>query len=276
MTAGPHTPPLRGVLNPRVGLTKFRTTRRLPPAELAPFVENYWLTWWDLRRQPPYHQQVVSNPRVHVVCTPEYAMAHGVIRRHFVKRLEGRAHVLGVRFRPGGFRRFLGAPLASITDRSLPMVWVFGPDAGDYVRAIRGTEDEDELVAIADAFLSARLPDRDPTAELVAELVLRIESDPELHRVDALAEEFGIGMRRLQRLFAEYVGVGPKWVLLRRRIHEATDRLANDAEPDWATLAAELGYSDQAHFTRDFTAVVRMSPARYVRSCRAAAAPPSG
>lgn len=34
----------------------------------------------------------------------------------------------------------------------------------------------------------------------------------------------------------------------------------------WAELAAELGYADQAHLTRDFTAAVGMPPAAYARA----------
>jgi AraC-like DNA-binding protein len=73
-------------------------------------------------------------------------------------------------------------------------------------------------------------------------------------------------VRRLQRLFAEYVGAPPKYVLRRARLHEAAaraDDAASGAGVDWAALAADLGYSDQAHLTRDFTAAVGAPPGRY-------------
>ncbi|MCO5994122.1 helix-turn-helix domain-containing protein [Actinoallomurus rhizosphaericola] len=95
----------------------------------------------------------------------------------------------------------------------------------------------------------------------------RIAADPMLTRVDRLATAAGVGTRRLQRLFADYVGVGPKWVIRRYRMQDAADRAAGGTDIDWAALAADLGYADQAHFTRDFTATIGMSPARYARSC---------
>ncbi len=52
------------------------------------------------------------------------------------------------------------------------------------------------------------------------------------------------------------MGVGPKWVILRYRIHEALERAETDRTTDWAALAADLGYADQAHLVRDFTATV--------------------
>ena len=69
--------------------------------------------------------------------------------------------------------------------------------------------------------------------------------------------------RTLQRLFADYVGVSPKWVMRRARLHEAAER-ADSGEPvDWAALASDLGYADQAHLTRDFTVTIGVPPARY-------------
>jgi AraC-like DNA-binding protein len=77
----------------------------------------------------------------------------------------------------------------------------------------------------------------------------------------------GLSARALQRLFRRHVGVGPKWTLRRFRIHEAAERLAGGAPVDWAALAQELGYCDQAHFIRDFKAQVGRSPGVYAAEC---------
>lgn len=69
--------------------------------------------------------------------------------------------------------------------------------------------------------------------------------------------------RALQRLFSDYVGVSPKWVIRRLRLHQAAFRLASAEAFDLARLAQELGYFDQAHFTRDFTNLVGRPPAQY-------------
>jgi AraC-like DNA-binding protein len=58
------------------------------------------------------------------------------------------------------------------------------------------------------------------------------------------------------------VGVTPKWVLQRVRLHEAADRMA-DGEKDWPRLATELGYFDQSHFIKAFKAVIGLSPGDY-------------
>jgi transcriptional regulator GlxA family with amidase domain len=84
-------------------------------------------------------------------------------------------------------------------------------------------------------------------------------------RVEAVAAEAGMTVRRLQRLFAEYVGVPPKWVIRRFRLREVTDQLDAGGAVDWARLAIELGYADQAHLTRDFTAMFGEPPTRYAQ-----------
>ena len=119
------------------------------------------------------------------------------------------------------------------------------------------------MIGYAEALLCSVRPERDWMAEQAADLVSRITADPSLRRVDQLAAASGMTARSLQRLFADYVGVSPKWVMRRARLHEAAER-ADSGEPvDWALLASDLGYADQAHLTRDFTATLGISPTRY-------------
>lgn len=98
------------------------------------------------------------------------------------------------------------------------------------------------------------------------ELARRIRTDRTVRRVSALARDAGLPVRTLQRLFADWVGVPPKWVVLRHRLHDALERAGRPDGVDWAALAAELGYSDQAHLVRDFTATIGVSPAAYASS----------
>ena len=104
-----------------------------------------------------------------------------------------------------------------------------------------------------------------PRADQAADIVATVAASPGIMRVGKLAADAGLSVRALQRLFAEYVGIGPKWVIRRYRLHEVTERLAagTGTEIDWAALAAELGYADQAHFVRDFRAMFGESPTWY-------------
>jgi AraC-like DNA-binding protein len=186
-----------------------------------------------------------------------------VDRKLFVRRIGGRGKALGVRFSPGGFRPFWNAPVSRLTDRTIPAAEVFGAAAEAAQAAIMQASSDAAMVARAEEFLTRELPGRDPVAESVADMVSLINGDPSLTRVDQIAALSGLSVRRLQRLFAEYVGVGPKWVMRRARLHEAAQRADRGDVADWAALAADLGYADQAHLTREFSALIGVPPTRY-------------
>ena len=80
-----------------------------------------------------------------------------------------------------------------------------------------------------------------------------------------MAARHGLSVRALQRLFRRFVGVGPKWVLQRYRLHDAIGAIDTDpgVMADLAGLAASRGWADQSHFNRDFAAAVGVSPHAY-------------
>lgn len=254
-----------GILNAAEGQRKFRYHSAECAPALAPFVAHYWLISWDLRGDAPYEQQVLPWPAVNMTFTAGRCRIAGVPRGRFSEVLRGAGRVFGVRFRPGGFRAFLDAPVSSITGRFVAVDAVFGPAGQELADAIVGADDP-TAGTVMDRFLTARAPDPDPVAELATTIVAYTAAEPGVSRVDELAAEFGLGVRRLQRLFADYVGVSPKWVIRRHRLHEAAARAASGGDLDLVRLAMELGYSDQAHLTRDFTAMVGTPPSQYARA----------
>ncbi|WP_326670643.1 helix-turn-helix domain-containing protein [Streptomyces sp. NBC_01257] len=266
--SGPRSPrrDTRGIVDATELFTHVRFRRREPAPELRPYLEHYWLIDWDLPE--PYASHLVPHPSVNLVferyagCGDEesgFAEVSGIGLELFTQKLEGRGRVCGVQFRPGGFRPFApDRPVSEWTGRRVPAPEVFEPPAPP--SAVLDPEQEDARVAALDAYLLALGPEPDPQADRAMALVDLVRTDRTVRRVDDLAHAEGLSTRSLQRLFATYVGVGPKWVILRYRIHEALERAESDPEVDWAGLAADLGYSDQAHLVRDFTATVGVPP----------------
>ena len=122
-----HDPP-RGILNRRAEQARDGLARFWPSSDLAPFVEHYWVVRWDLAE--PLVAETVPHPSVHMVLeSGGRAELVGVMRTKFSRVLEGRGRVLGTKFRPGGFRPFVLAPVSTFTDRRLPLGEVFGPGA---------------------------------------------------------------------------------------------------------------------------------------------------
>lgn len=104
-------------------------------------------------------------------------------------------------------------------------------------------------------------------------LVQRIQNDRNITRVDQLMTLQSDGrepqtLRQLQRLFKTYVGISPKETIQRLRLIEAAEMLRTKETIDFASLALDLGYSDQAHLIRDFKQMTGHTPSRYVQNLR--------
>jgi AraC-like DNA-binding protein len=273
----------RGILDPAQLMRRVRFRRHLPAISLRCWVEHYWLIDWDLTE--PFEQRIVPHPAVNVVFQrdgdgPEHAEVAGVGQELSSIILSGVGRVSGVQFRPGGFHPFWRRSVAELTGQRRPFTELAdqwqpaaaastsaAPPAGaKQDRAICAGTDAERCRAL-DALLVGWVPRPDPVNDEVMALVEAIRTDRNVRRVDEFAREHGVSVRRLQRLFLAHVGVGPKWVIRRYRLHEAIERAAGGL-PDWAGLAAELGYSDQAHLVRDFSAVTGVSPAAYAQSRR--------
>ncbi|HYL99673.1 MAG TPA: DUF6597 domain-containing transcriptional factor [Blastocatellia bacterium] len=249
-------------------------SRQLPGADLAPFVEHFWAVRWDLRNQEPRVQESLPDPSVHLVSDHESSRILGVVPGRFSVLLKGRGQVFGVKFKPGGFYPFYLQPLSRLTGRIIAPEQVFGSD-------VRGLQETaliieplsakgekpwfEEMVELASALVRNHQPELDPNVADVNLVINRIVNDREITLVDQLIERLNLNKRALQRLFSRYVGVSPKWVIQRYRLHEAIEQLDRGRIVDWVRLALDLGYFDQAHFIKDFKAFVGKSPAEYAR-----------
>lgn len=261
--------PARGILRPHAAAVgRFEHQRLAPPVTLAGVVEHFWWVSWDLEGGPPQQREVLPHPSIHWVFEHCSSRINGLERRRFVRELAGCGRVFGVKFRPGGFRPLLGAPVAALTGRSLPASALWGADCAALERAVAAAAGAQEAAALVTPFLAARLAavPVDPLVERIAQLVYTLQHEHALIRVEQVVAATGIQKRRLQRWFREYVGLSPKWVLQRYRLHEALERLERtQPAPDWAQLALDLGWFDQAHFIRDFRALTGTTPTAYRR-----------
>jgi AraC-like DNA-binding protein len=262
----PGLGPARGVIKGPVAAGNYRHARCAPPAPLAAFVAHYWMVSWEVDAEE-YQVESLPHPNVHLICEGGDASVYGVSTSRFTRILRGRSHVFGIKFTPGAFRVFSGRAASSLANTCIPAREIFGAAADALALAVEGAGHEDAMVAAANHFLLERLPaPEEPAlvqAAVAAELVARILAEPGILTVDDLALSVGMNKRGLQRLFHEYVGASPKWVIRRYRLHELLER-AHAGEPlDWPALALDLGYFDQAHMINDFRSIMGRTPEEY-------------
>jgi AraC-like DNA-binding protein len=173
----------------------------------------------------------------------------------------GRQDLFGIRFAPGGLFPLLGAPLSLLTDGSAGSAEL---PAQAWRPPLDGWCEDRDFVARcrrADASLLMLLPQLRLTD--TARLLRRLQAEPALPSSAAvLADEMGVGMRTLQRRFMEHVGVSPRQHLRWLRFERARQLLLQrkHRSVDVAMLA---GYSDQAHFVREFRRFAGVTPGRW-------------
>jgi AraC-like DNA-binding protein len=254
----------RSILRPSSAREHFDYQWHEAPAPMAELIQNFWTVTWALGPGESYTAQTLPYPSVNLSVTNTEADVTGLIRRCYYRHLEGSGYAIGARFRPGCFRPFVDWQVSALTNRHRPIAEVLGRSTEELERRIADLSDIRCRVAALAAFLAEYWPAPDSTAQQLAELVKTIADDRTITRVPQVAVLAGLTVRSLQRIFADYVGAGPKWVIQRCRLQDVAARVATETI-DWASLAVELGFADQAHLTRAFTATIGIPPATYAR-----------
>jgi AraC-like DNA-binding protein len=272
------SPRSKGVLRPRETerVAGLRRDLAVAPA-LVPFVERYWSVAWDRRGQPPFRSEVLSHPAVNLSVEqgsePRFGFAmpavlvHGPVTRRGIVDLVGTGRVTAAKFRPGGWVAFTGRQAGRNSVAALDRMLALDPDR--LLATVLGQPDDDARVAVLDAALAPLAPDPAAAYVELRSLIDLMSEDRSVVRVEQVARAGAMSTRSLQRLFATYVGLSPKSVLARYRLQDAAAAIDAGEVTDLAGLAAELGWFDQAHFSRDFRSVVGVPPSAYLARARA-------
>jgi AraC-like DNA-binding protein len=270
--------PTLGIVNPARARDRFVLARVDPAPDLVDLVDWHWVITWDLPPGTAFTQTVMPHPVGHVVAEDSGFLAYAMPAVDVDRRtLSGSGGVVGTKLRPGGYRALLG--LAHPGERgAVGPATILGPTAAragaDAISQARDGRPDAAVRTVTPLLRAAAERTRTPrsTAALAAlgEAFAMIADAVPGTTVATLAARLGTTPRSLQRLFADWVGVSPKWVLQRHRVHLAAEMLGRDPALDLAGLAAAVGYYDQAHFTGDFVRAVGVTPGEYARSCASA------
>ena len=241
---------------------------------LEPIGRRFWIPVWDVPAGRESPQRVLQYPVCLLVVSEEYARFYGVVSGLSSTTLVGHGWALGLMLQPAAGHLLSGQAVRDLTNRFVDVESVTGLSGirlGDRVRAIMREDPRDEEAraearTLVEDHLATHLP-IDEEGAFVNAVVEAVETTPELLRVDDLCDRFGVAERTLQRVLLKRVGMSPKWLIRRRRLQEAADRL-RDADAELSGIAMELGYADQAHFTRDFRAATGMTPGRFASRFR--------
>jgi AraC-like DNA-binding protein len=232
-----------------------------PPPGLEGIVECFWRR--ECWRPPNHDLGVLPDGRMDLIWDTDGDMlVMGPQTQPLGRPLPPDAVVVGVRFPPGVGPALLGVPAYQLTNMHVALESVDAKLAVSLLRDLVTIEDAAAAPArIARAVV--RRFDEHGSLDLAVRRAAALLKNPGA-RVHRIADTLALSERQLQRRFRRAVGYGPKTLQRVLRFQRLLETLALDrAEADGlAGIAAAVGYSDQAHLTREARELSGLSPVR--------------
>lgn len=193
-------------------------------------------------------------------------LVSGAFSRSFVVDTREHACMVGVHFKPGGARAFLGARADELSNQHIDLGAIWSPVAADRLRdALAQAPSAAERFAILERTLRLHLV----AAQARHDVVLALLSKPRASIAD-LARWGGRSHRSFIDRFSAEVGMTPKLFQRILRFQRAFALAGKPHGMSWAELSVDCGYADQSHLIHDFVEFAGMTPSDYVRCSRAA------
>lgn len=256
--AGGMVNPTRGVLYP----ARLPTFHRLPPPpSAADLVVWFWIPEWAIGSGLSSRQDLVGYPALNLVVEQERVVLSGATTRSSHRDLIGRGWAVGALLRPAAVAGLIESPVDLVdTEREFT-----APDLHRAVSAAMSTGEgrRERAVDEFSAWLRRRIGPTSDSAAQANAMVDVLMGDDAARTPDEAAARLALSVRSLQRLTHRHVGLAPAAMIRRRRLQDAVERLRHDPGEDLAGLAADLGYADHAHLSRDFSAVLGVTPSEY-------------
>lgn len=172
--------------------------------------------------------------------------------------------VIGVEFQPGGTFPFFREPGAELANRSAALDCLWGRAAAEIREQLLAAPSVDAMFAVLERALMERLVrpmELHPAIEFARVHICRA---PHIATVGAVVDRIGLSQRRFIELFRDQVGLTPKAFCRVRRFQRVLEGVHRRDGVDWAEVALDGGYYDQAHFIHDFQGFSGMTPAVYL------------
>ncbi len=178
--------------------------------------------------------------------------AHRKVVRSGQRSVTARLHL-------GAPDALLGVPASALAGRIVALEDLWGAAA---TRRLCAYLADARDTGVAAARLQRAIAERLATsgARPPAQLALAAADRLTSASVSAVADDLGVSERHLRRVFRETVGMSPKAFVRVTRFHRALRAARKDAHASWASIAAEVGYYDQAHLIAEFRAIAGATP----------------
>jgi AraC-like DNA-binding protein len=176
--------------------------------------------------------------------------------------------IIGVHFRPGGAFPFLRMPAGEMRDTTVSLDTLWGAGAVDLRDQLLEAPTHQARFEILERVLSDELARGFQPKGAVGFALRRFMAEPHVTTVAGVTDQIGLSPKRFIQLFRDRTGFTPKVFCRIRRFQQALDhmeaRSGGRARVEWAKVALDCGYFDQAHFIHDFRAFSGINPTSYL------------
>jgi AraC-like DNA-binding protein len=250
-----------------------------PKPPLAEFVECFWLFEGRNAEQktecilPTGTLELAINLRQNELgfCDSESgekrfsgAVVSGAHGRGFTPAATEEIAIIGVHFKPGGAFPFLGLPADELAGTHVDLETLWGPLAHQLQERLCESKSSAERFRLLHDALLSRLCQRVEKHYAVSaalEMFGRNQGGPIVREA---AKYLGLSQRRFIQVFKAEVGLTPKLFSRIQRFQQTRTYIQQHPPPNWATVAAELGYFDQSHLIREFVEFSGRRPTDYL------------
>jgi AraC-like DNA-binding protein len=241
-----------------------------PPPSLQPYIQCFWMLEHDYRESFHTHEHLWADVHTEYIFSfgeryyqkiagKRYPLPQNFIIGPQTKQLSlysnGITGLIAARFNPGGFPAFSAQTATDLVDQIR---------AGDNTlgHQLDGQNREAKLTLLTTHF-NTRLPSPNPDREKIVALARVLQSDHGKPKIVDLAKKFDINPRKLQRHFLQYIGLPAKHFARILRFNQARELLQSNPDIGLAALAYETGFTDQAHFSKNFKQLFDLTPAQF-------------
>jgi len=206
------------------------------------------------------------------------ASASGLfVRPDVIEAPQGRSAALGIRLHPSGAARVFGMPLEELAGRDADLADLHSPsEVEELLERCAETSSPVERIQVAAAWLRRRIRSGRPLPSAIERAVAELRRSGGRTSVGAMAQAGPWSRSRFSVRFREEVGVPPKTFARILRFHGAMAAMecgvVRGGGPGHGSLlsrvAHQSGFSDQAHFTREFRSFAGMTPTGWLERVR--------
>lgn len=250
----------------------------LPQGPLSKYIQRYWTLENEDTSTPPTRDRIFPDGCMEllfnygdrfkkyengVALWQPQSFIHGQLKKYMEVEPTGKVGIFSVRFRPHGLRPFVSTPVDTFTEKMIPIAELWGQEGEELAREVIKAGSTEERIRLLEAFLENRCDASADKNDSIHQCVERIEKNAGMINIDALAEELYVGRRHLERKFLQHVGLTPKLFARIIRFNHVLHLIEDKAENNFAHLAQEGGFYDQAHFIKDFKDFTGLNPGSY-------------